>query len=271
MVSFDNKVLGIVGNGFVGSAVERAFRFIEHIIIDPKKYGNTIADIVEYKDILDSVFVCVPTPMGKNGAIDSSIVEDTTEFLLENTNATVIIKSTVTPGVIDRLSKKSKRVVYNPEFLTERNAYLDFINAAFMVLGGDRDECEKVKHLYTMCSVCDMQASLIKYGINCYLASKVAWFNQFYDTIGDGVAFDRVISVMKQDKRIGTSHMNVPGQDGKRGFGGACFPKDTAAFLRYAPDFTILQEVVDSNNKLRAQYELDEREKEQHIQYGETV
>ena len=278
---FDNKALGIVGWVFVGRAVDQAFEYIDKVIVDPKVWENDLTDLVKCKELLEFIFVCVPTPMSsKHGSIDSSIVEETTDFLLEHTDAVIIIKSTVTPDVIERLAKKSPRVVYNPEFLTERNAYNDFINAEFMVLGGDRVICEKVKHLYTLCSACDMEmktfyvtayeASLIKYGINTYLASKVAWFNQFYDVIGDGETFDRVIDAMKEDKRIGSSHMQVPGADGKRGFGGACFPKDTAAFLNWAPSFSILSEVVFSNNRLRRQYALDDREKVQNVNYGVT-
>ena len=62
---------------------------------------------------------------------------------------------------------------------------------------------------------------------------------------------------MIDDPRIGASHTTVPGFDGKRGFGGACFPKDTAAFLKYSEDFSILEEVINSNNEVRDQYEID--------------
>lgn len=277
MVTFENKILGIVGHGFVGTAVDQAFEFVDKVIVDPKKWGNDLKSLVEIKNYLDFIFVCVPTPMSDSGDIDSSLVEETTNFLLENTSAIIIIKSTVTPRIIERIAAKSKRIVYNPEFLTERNAYKDFINAEYMVLGGDKRICEKVKDLYNFCSACDMEtktfyvtayeASLIKYGINCYLASKVAWFNQFYDIINDEDSYEKIIDVMKKDKRVGTSHMLVPGPDKKRGFGGACFPKDTYAFLKYAPNFTILKEVIDSNEKIRSQYDLDDREKEQNIQY----
>jgi UDP-glucose 6-dehydrogenase len=72
------------------------------------------------------------------------------------------------------------------------------------------------------------------------------------------------------DSRIGPSHTKVPGFDGKLGFGGACFPKDTAAFINYNNCLTLLQEAVTINNKYRAQYELDDREKEQNITYGDS-
>ena len=66
--------------------------------------------------------------------------------------------------------------------------------------------------------------------------------------------------------------MNVPGHDGRKGFGGACFTKDTAAFLNYSKsiseEFTLLKTVIEINNKIRSQYEdLDEREKHQNVNY----
>ena len=73
---------------------------------------------------------------------------------------------------------------------------------------------------------------------------------------------------MIDDPRIGASHTTVPGYDGKYGFGGACFPKDTSAFLHYAGDFSILEEVIDANNEVRKQYEIDDREKSNNIVYN---
>ena len=58
-------------------------------------------------------------------------------------------------------------------------------------------------------------------------------------------AFDKSIEILSIDKRIGNSHMNVPGHDGRLGYGGACFPKDARAFLKYSKDldaeFTLLK------------------------------
>jgi UDPglucose 6-dehydrogenase len=108
----------------------------------------------------------------------------------------------------------------------------------------------------------------VKYGINCYLATKVLWFNQFHDIVtNEGGNFGKVVSAITQDSRVGRSHTTVPGFDGKRGFGGACFPKDTAAFLNIANDFTVLAEVIKANNEYRKCYEKDSREKEQNINY----
>jgi UDPglucose 6-dehydrogenase len=112
------------------------------------------------------------------------------------------------------------------------------------------------------------EASFVKYGINSFLASKVLWMNQFYDIVEKhGSNYNAIINAVSGDPRIGTSHTSVPGFDGKRGFGGACFPKDTAAFLNFAEDFSVLREVINANNDYRSGYDLDDREKMQNITY----
>ena len=74
------------------------------------------------------------------------------------------------------------------------------------------------------------------------------------------------------DKRIGNSHMNVPGHDGRLGFGGACFTKDTAALIKYSAslnqEFTLLKKAVKINNNIRSKYDqVDQREKDQNVNY----
>ena len=64
---------------------------------------------------------------------------------------------------------------------------------------------------------------------------------------------------MITDQRIGSSHVQVPGSDGRKGYGGACFPKDTNAFSKFAEgDFSILDLIIEENNKYRSEYQLDE-------------
>ena len=271
--------VGIVGCGFVGSAVCYGFSTakVEKKNIDPK-FNTTIDDLAEFDP--DVTFVAVPTPMGDDGSINSSIVEDVVDELHSKTTASVIvIKSTVTPDILSSLVKKhtNRRLVYNPEFLTEKNANEDFINPKMHVFGCRPDLgkwLEKVYEEHSLCRPCPVfhvtieEASLIKYGINSFLAAKVLWFNQFYDVVNGHGNYHRIISAVAADPRIGNSHTVVPGFDGKRGFGGACFPKDTKALLHYAPKFTVLQKVIEENNKYRNQYDKDERELEQNVNYG---
>jgi UDPglucose 6-dehydrogenase len=267
--------IAIIGHGFVGKAVDYGFSHshVQKVIIDPK-YGVSVEDLSD----CDFAFVCVPTPMGEKREIDSSIVESVIHHLYHKTSCVIILKSTVTPAVIDKIEYCHDRLVYNPEFLTEKNAQEQFVNPPFHVLGGPLGwEVLELYEDYSLCNPCPVhymsakEASFVKYGINTFLATKVTFFNQMLDACeseGD-VNYNVISRAIGADPRIGTGHTKVPGYDGKKGFGGACFPKDTSAWVNYFPDSTLLQEVIQINNQYRSQYELDDREKEQHIRYGD--
>lgn len=101
-----------------------------------------------------------------------------------------------------------------------------------------------------------IEASMVKYTVNSFLATKVAFFNSIYDICQKNNAdYDIVRHIVTHDSRIGNSHTLVPGLDGERGFGGHCFPKDTSAFIKYSKSLNtpleILEAVVDYNGKIR--------------------
>lgn len=269
--------IAIIGHGYVGKAVDHGFSTsqVEKFIIDPR-YASKIEDYSSTR--MDAAFVCVPTPFGKNGQIDSSIVEDVVTRL-EIFACPIVIKSTVTPDVIDKLSNQNKDVVYNPEFLTEANHLEDFINPPMHIFGGHQLITRQLQELYekhSQCKPCPVyhmtanEASFVKYGINSFLATKVLWFNQFKDIVDNtGAKYNVIVNAIGSDPRIGHSHTQVPGPDGRKGFGGACFPKDTNAFASYSDGaFSVLEKVIEENNTYRSEYVLDEREKEQKVSYA---
>lgn len=275
------KKIAIIGYGFVGKAVDFGFsKNVIKTIIDPKLRTST-------KDItqdFDFIFIALPTPMNPDGTQNTEILFD---VLMEldsiNKNFIKIIKSTVLPSTLKEIEIKFQNIVYNPEFLKERSAEEDFVNSEGIVLGGKKEILSKVKELYKKCSVVKkinfyetdlISASFVKYSINSFLALKVAFFNQLYDLISPNNHEDwtNMIKIISHDSRIGNSHLQVPGLDGKRGFGGACFPKDTAALIRYSQelgvDFSILESAIKYNNKIRTSYKnKDDREKEQGVNY----
>ena len=116
---------------------------------------------------------------------------------------------------------------------------------------------------------------LSKYTINSYLASKVMFFNEVHNLFkksGTDENWENFIDAVSSDSRIGRSHMKVPGPDGRYGFGGACFPKDTQALYNYSLDeespLKILKKVIDLNNHIRGSYESEtDRENEQNINF----
>lgn len=278
--------IAIIGAGFVGSAVNYGFNnsVCDKIVIDPKN-GSKIEDLAGKK--IAASFICVPTPMSETGEIDSSIVESCVQYLLNNISGIIIIKSTVIPSVIEKLihTYNGNRIVYNPEFLTEKAANEDFVNPKMHVFGGQPETTERVEELYkkySLCKTCPVyhmsaiDASFVKYGINSFLASKVLWWNQFHDIVEKfGGNFGEIISTIGVDTRVSPSHTSVPGFDGKKGFGGACFTKDVMAFLKFSDDlgydFTVLREVIRKNQEYRAIYPLDDREIVQKIRYDYNV
>ena len=265
--------IGIVGHGFVGKAVEFGFKNNNNDIriIDPKL--NTFVDDLHIFQP-DLTFVCVPTPMQSDGSIDSTIIESVMRVLNAVTGL-VVIKSTITPDLADELCAPS-HVVYNPEFLTERNAADDFVNPSMHVFGGHSSECKLLEKYYKDHSNCNpapayhmsaVEASFVKYGINSFLATKVLWFNQYKDLIEThGGKYNVINNAIGSDPRIGPSHTKVPGPDGRKGYGGACFPKDTAALYAFSDEaFSVLGKVIEENSRYRMDYELDDREKEQNV------
>lgn len=276
--------LGIIGHGFVGKATDSGFqKSVKKFIVDPD-YDTTVNDLENF--LPDFIFICVPTPMKKNGELDSSIIEEVFENIEKSSlrDTPLIVKSTILPDKLHELFTKNNKLVYNPEFLREKTADEDFINSKFVILGGEKKTCKMVKKIYEENSLCktnkyfltDIEsASIIKYSINSFLATKVIFFNQMKDIFNSTNSlenWDDLTSVISLDERIGSSHMMVPGHDGKLGFGGACFPKDVSALIAYSKkinkDFSLLDEVKKINNEIRNEYDsLSEREIEQNISF----
>ncbi len=275
--------IGIVGYGFVGQALRKGLEDdVECIVVDPKLKTN-INDLQEFKP--DMVFICVPTPMNDDGSQNIEIVNNVIEEINKfDSNLLIILKSTILPKHVKGISKICENLVVNPEFLREKFADDDFINSEIIVFGGSKDNCKKISEFYKKHTKCickehiftdDISASLIKYTINSFLALKVIFFNEIksvFDNLNSHNDWLSFINALSKDKRIGDSHMSVPGPDGKYGFGGACFPKDVSALIEYSKELgselSLLKKANAINNNIRAEYnDLTEREKEQNIRY----
>ena len=275
--------IGIVGFGFVGQALRKGLEDdVECIVIDPK-LKTYINDLKEFNP--DMVFICVPTPMNDDGSQNIQIVNDVIEEINKfDSNLLIILKSTILPKYVKEISKICQNLVVNPEFLREKFADDDFINSEIIVFGGREENCKRVSKFYKNHTKCicndhiftdDISASLIKYTINSFLALKVIFFNEIksvFDNLNSNNNWLSFINALSKDKRIGDSHMNVPGPDGKYGFGGPCFPKDVSALIEYSKELgselSLLKKANAINNNIRAEYnDLSEREKEQNIRY----
>jgi len=239
--------IGVIGNGFVGKATNQLkCKDIEVLSYDINPDacfppGTVLRDLLA----CEIVFVSVPTPMGRDGSCHLNIVKTVLRDLEEiRFDGFVVLRSTVPVGTSDDL-----QCYFMPEFLTEKNYIADFINNKdwiFGTLGADsakdalfeaairelfrlavQNGCIKYDNLHFMKN---REAEMVKMFRNCYLATKVAFCNEMYEFCGKlGVDYETVRGVAANDDRILHSHTRVPGHDGRRGFGGTCFPKDTAS------------------------------------------
>jgi len=245
------KRIGIIGNGFVGNSIAFGFSPTHEIRIhdkDPKRNLNTIEEVLE----CDYIFVAVPTPMNEDGSISLNVVEKALQeisYKNKNRNNIFILKSTMVPGSTHNFVKQFPKlnIVFNPEFLTERTAKLDFLTQARIILGGAKRLTKRVSKLFEerfmhthIIETDTTTAEMIKYMNNVFFASKVSLMNEMKQ-VCDAVGADWNLALkgFAADQRIGDSHLNVPGPDGKLGFGGSCFPKDINAFISMADELGI--------------------------------
>jgi len=243
--------IGIVGNGYVGGAVAHGFSPASTGNCEVKVYDkiqerslNTLDETVNDSDF---IFVSVPTPMNKNGSISLKFINQVFKEINgvnKRSDNIIILKSTVVPGTTEKLQEKfpSLNIVFNPEFLTEKSARLDFINQSRIVLGGNKIHTSQVAELFNerfkYCHIIQTDyktSELIKYFCNVFFSVKVSFANEM-KLICDAIGADWTTALdgFVADGRIGDSHLNVPGPDGKLGFGGSCFPKDINAFISFA-------------------------------------
>ena len=268
--------IGIIGKGFVGTAVAHGFSnstgydaTIRIYDKDPSKSQDSLEDVVLKSDF---IFISVPTPSSADGSISLKILNECIEEINDVSktknipNGIFLIRSTVIPGTSKEIQQKfpNLKFVFNPEFLTERSANFDFLSQSRFVLGGEKENVTKVSNLYkdrfgSSVSIIEtdfQSAELIKYVCNNFFATKVSFLNEMR-ILSDKINanWDDVIEGFVRDGRVGHSHVSVPGPDGKFGFGGSCFPKDIQAMINFGEDmgvdFNVLKGAWKTNLNVR--------------------
>ena len=273
--------IGIVGNGYVGNATALLKSYKFNVVIYDKDNDKCSPKGTTLNDLLNSVFVfvCVPTPMRPDGSCETGIVEAVVGDLtnLGYPSNRIIVRSTVPVGTCSKLN-----VMFMPEFLTERNWEKDVGECKEWVLGTNNRDDKARDEVYDILSqahkdnklvykpnltfATTQEAELAKYTRNCFLALKVSFFNEIEDFCycDENIDYDKVKSLVGTDNRIGMSHTAVPGPDGKRGYGGTCFPKDMNSLQfqfseRDVPCFIIksAQKRNESHDRAEKDWEMD--------------
>ena len=174
--------IGIIGQGFVGNAVYQKFSKyfdVKTYDIDNSKCNSNFEELLTYSEI---IFLCLPTPMNPDGSCNTGIVEKLLEKINKSEkNKIVVIKSTIPPGTTEKYNEHYKNIsiVFNPEFLTERNAVEDYENQNRIILGGPRPSTTILKQLFSVAfssshiiKTGSTHAEFIKYFTNCFLQQR---------------------------------------------------------------------------------------------------
>jgi UDPglucose 6-dehydrogenase len=237
--------LGIIGGGFVGKATKllkcEGVETMTYDIVDSlcEPLGTTMKDLC----VCDVIFISVPTPMKKNGSCHLDIIESVINLLKTYVNFDehlVVLRSTVPVG-----TSSNYGCYFMPEFLTEKNYKYDFVHNRHWIFGlkGNNQDIKFKNTMTKLINTCvekgalrsnevrfvyNKEAEMIKLFRNNFLAVKVSFCNEMYKYCqAKHINYENVAELACLDERIGNSHINVPGHDGRFGYGGTCFPKDT--------------------------------------------
>jgi UDPglucose 6-dehydrogenase len=257
--------IGIVGYGAIGKALARLFQRSTALrvhIFDKyiEEYAST--QRAAAVDRCAIVFIAVPTPYdASRQTCDVSAVIDVVGAI----SAPMCIKSTIPPGTTDALIRQTgKRIAVSPEYAGESQGHpwSEVWKCGFLILGGDIVACGRARQAFELASPVALNvvettaaaAELVKYMENSFLATKVAFMNEFFDlaTVA-GVEFGELRKLFLLDNRVGASHTLVTRE---RGFGGKCLPKDLRSIIawsRLTGGARLLEAVSDYNDSLRAE------------------
>jgi UDPglucose 6-dehydrogenase len=273
----EKTVIGVIGCGIVGGNTARLFEVfapdkVEVLKYDRYKDGDwkTVAEIVDRSEI---IFVCLPTPMKDNGAVDLEYVHgafsEIDHYIGRKTRPEkiVAIRSTVVPGSANMLYQmfSSMSIAVVPEFLTEKQPWTDMCGASRIVIGAsDFHVHEQLEKLFKMAygeeqvdyiRMSLSEAEMYKYACNYFLAMSVLAANELYGICqAIGIDYQVIQENLKYDMRIGT-FTQVPGHDGDYGIGGKCLPKDINALAHKAEQKGyrpfLLREAIKLNERVR--------------------
>ena len=235
-------MIGLIGRGTVGGAIESAYIKANKPLIVVDK-GD------DFRALDECTLIWVAVPEWELSTIAR---------MLTNRDALYVIKSTALPHQFNQLFK---HFAYVPEFLTEANSKQDFFNPPLLPIGASNQQdgdtiLDELFGLNVYCYhakiVSIEEAAMVKYYANSFLATKVIFNHQFEMYCKDkGVDWSNISEVLKSDPRLGTSHWQAPGPDGKYGYGGKCFPKDVRNLINDTTQLTLLEKIDIINSSMR--------------------
>jgi UDPglucose 6-dehydrogenase len=274
-MNISNQIkVGIIGLGFVGSAMAKSFELkgIESIGFDKFKNGG----IGTFEEVCQAqiLFLCLPTPYDSTShSYDKSAIYETCKALVQKDfKGLVVIKSTIEIGTIKFLEESwPLAYTHNPEFLTARTAFEDFHSQTHVVLGRGSlvpDELYfQLVEFYSLnwpnakISQCVAgESEAMKLFCNCFYSVKIQFFNELYLLCEKlQIDYPQVKNLMLANGWINPMHTTVPGPDGLLSYGGLCFPKDTNALnelmIKFGSPNGVMNAVIQERDSMRSDHD----------------
>lgn len=246
----NNKInVAVIGCGVIGGALikwcEEYNTNVNVLKIDPPKGFND--DIAK----ADVIFISIHIPTEADGTQDLKLLES---IILQAPDVPIFIRTTLLPGTCKMLSEKyNKDVNFMPEFLTERTAVEDFYRQP-MIFSNHTDLLKRIFVGKEYLEMTTVEAEITKYAHNVFGALKVSYFNGINELC---TKLDANYEIVQKgcllSGYINKPHTDVPGPDGKLGYGGKCFPKDVNAFLNFTQG-TELHKIISLLPELNEKY-----------------
>ena len=231
--------IGVIGCGVVGGTILKGYLTLGFKTVGYDKFKEGFNDFDKILDT-DVIFICLPTVVDeKTGQMNMEPFEETFPKL-KDYKGLVIIKSTVLPGTTKQFSIEypAMRLVHSPEFLTEKNAMIDFFKPDRIVVGitetietKDLDPFFEIHNIFNSPIIAtDTNTSeFMKFMSNSFFATKISFANemneiaQFY-----GADYNKAKEIFYMDRRVGADHLSI---NKERAYGGMCLPKDVNQLL----------------------------------------